>query len=380
MARFDPLTSIRRALRELPEYEALEDVDAVAAEYGLDPESVLKLDGNENPYGPSARAAAAIAEAELHRYADAEQRALRVAVSERIGVPPESIVGGAGSDELIDLVFRLFIDEGDRIVTASPTFGMYAFDASLHGGVTVDVPLLDDWSFDTEGLLEAARTAKAVFIPTPNNPTGNALPPRLVDQLLESGALLVLDEAYIEFSSEESMVQRATEDPALIVLRTFSKWGGLAGMRIAYAVMAPGTASLFMRIKQPYNISIASEAAAIASLDDAATLDERARMLVAERTRVAEALSDLGWVHPAPSETNFLLCRLEGGDGERGDGRAVRDALRRRGIFTRYFGTPRLADHIRFSIGLPEQNDRVLAAFQEIGEELRNGSQSGGGG
>ena len=368
MPRFDPLVSIRRALRELPEYQALDDLDAVAAEYGLDPDTVLKLDGNENPYGPAEGTLAAIAEAELHRYADAEQRALRAAVSARIGVPPESIVGGAGSDELIDLVFRLFIDEGDRIVTASPTFGMYAFDASLHGGETVDVPLLEDWSFDTEGLLEAASTAKVVFIPTPNNPTGNTLPPGLVEQLLDSGALLVLDEAYIEFARDESLVQRAAEDPALIVLRTFSKWSGLAGMRIGYAVMHPGTAALFMATKQPYNLSIASETAAIASLHHADALDARAEMIVAERDRVAEALRGLGWVEPAPSETNFLLCRLT-----LGDGRVVRDELRRRGIFTRYFDTPRLADHIRFSMGLPDQNDRVIAAFEEIGEELRNG-------
>jgi histidinol-phosphate aminotransferase len=368
MPRFDPLTSIRRALRELPEYEALEDLDAVAAEYGLDPDSVLKLDGNENPYGPSPRAVEAIARAELHRYADAEQRELRTAISTRIGVPAESIVGGAGSDELIDLVFRLFIDEGDRIVTASPTFGMYAFDASLHGGDTVDVPLLDDWSFDTEALLDAASRAKAVFIPTPNNPTGNPLAAGLVEQLLDAGALLVLDEAYIEFARDESMAKRAAEDPALIVLRTFSKWGGLAGMRIGYAVMHPGTAALFMATKQPYNLSIASEAAAIASLEDADTLDGRAATLVAERERVAEALRRLGWVDPAPSETNFLLCRLNLGDGQ-----VVRDALRRRGVFTRYFDTPRLANHIRFSMGLPEQNDRVIAAFEEIGEELRNG-------
>ena len=140
-----------------------------------------------------------------------------------------------------------------------------------------------------------------MFIPTPNNPTGNTVPPGLVEQLLDSGALLVLDEAYIEFARDESLVQRAAADPALIVLRTFSKWGGLAGMRIGYAVMHPGTAALFMATKQPYNLSIASETAAIASLDHADALDARAEMIAAERGRVAEALRSLGWVEPAPS-------------------------------------------------------------------------------
>src|SRR5690606_1344188 len=142
----------------------------------------------------------------------------------------------------------------------------------------------------------------------PNNPTGNVVPDRIVDRLLDSGALVVIDEAYIEFSHAESLAARAASDVSLVVLRTFSKWGGLAGLRLGYGVMAPGTADLLIRAKQPYNVSAAAEAAALATLQDTEVLDERACRIAGERDRLAEQLEGLGWVHPWPSEANFLLC------------------------------------------------------------------------
>ena len=371
--RFDQQEALRPALRQIPEYAALEDLDAVALEYGVDPATVVKIDGNENPYGPSPKALEALrGDYQPHRYGDADQRRLRATISTYLDVPAETIVCGSGSDEIIDLLFRLFIGEGDRIVTASPTFGMYAFDAALHGGEVVDVPLLEDWVFDTEGLEAAARESKVVFIPSPNNPTGNTLPVALVERLLNTGALVVVDEAYIEFSQTPSLARRAATEPGLVVLRTLSKWGGLAGLRFGYGVMHPQVADLLMRTKQPYNVNAAAEAAALASYEDTAVLDARAQTLVTERERVSAALAGLGWVHPYPSEAVFVLMRLDR-EGQRIEGKAVRDSLRRRGIFPRFFDTPRLRDHIRISVGTPEQNDRVIAAFREIGEEQARG-------
>ena len=371
--RFDQQEALRPALRQIPEYAALEDLDAVALEYGVDPATVVKIDGNENPYGPSPKALEALrGDYQPHRYGDADQRRLRATISTYLDVPAETIVCGSGSDEIIDLLFRLFIGEGDRIVTASPTFGMYAFDAALHGGEVVDVPLLEDWVFDTEGLEAAARESKVVFIPSPNNPTGNILPVALVERLLNTGALVVVDEAYIEFSQTPSLARRAATEPGLVVLRTLSKWGGLAGLRFGYGVMHPQVADLLMRTKQPYNVNAAAEAAALASYEDTAVLDARAQTLVTERERVSAALAGLGWVHPYPSEAVFVLMRLDR-EGQRIEGKAVRDSLRRRGIFPRFFDTPRLRDHIRISVGTPEQNDRVIAAFREIGEEQARG-------
>ncbi|MSQ42294.1 MAG: aminotransferase class I/II-fold pyridoxal phosphate-dependent enzyme, partial [Dehalococcoidia bacterium] len=201
MPRFDPRRALRPALRALSGYAPIEPSEEVAARYGVPAERIVKLDGNENPYGLSPRALAALAgHYPAHRYPDPDQRRLRAALAQRHGVPAECIVAGAGSDELIDLVFRAYVEPGDRVVIASPTFGMYAFDAGLYAAALVDVSRRDDWSVEREPLLAAAARAKVVFLASPNNPTGTALPPPVVEALLASGALVVLDEAYIEFS------------------------------------------------------------------------------------------------------------------------------------------------------------------------------------
>ncbi|MCA9849079.1 MAG: histidinol-phosphate transaminase [Dehalococcoidia bacterium] len=367
MPTFNPRAALRRALPALPEYAALEDTNELAARFGIKPEEIVKVDGNENPYGPSPKALEVLARVAypVHQYGDADQKALRGALSAHLGVPADAIVCGAGSDELIEMLFRLFVEEGDRIVTASPTFGMYAFNAQVAAAEIVDVPLLADWQFDTEGLVDAALQSKITFIPRPNNPTGNEIPDSVIDRLIETGTLLVIDEAYIEFSQTPSLAQRAAETPGLIVLRTFSKWGGLAGLRIGYGVMHPETAMILMQTKDPYNVNAAAEAAALASLEDVETLDERACTLAGERDRLIEELGALGWVFPYPSDAVFILMRLEGITG-----RDLRDRLRQRGIFTRYMDSPRLQDHLRISIGLPEQNDRIMEAFRAIGQEI----------
>jgi histidinol-phosphate aminotransferase len=309
-------------------YVAIESPDEIAARYGVPPESIVKLDGNENPYGPAPRALAALAtEYAAHRYPDPDHRGLRKALSERLGVPPECIVAGAGSDELIDLLFRCCVDADDSILIASPTFGMYAFNAELNGARVVDVPLGDGWKLDIDPLVEAARDAQIVFLASPNNPTANAFAREDIERLLDAGALVVIDEAYIEFSHAESLAPLAASGAPLVVLRTFSKWGGLAGLRIGYGVMPQALASALMSVKQPYNVSVPAELAAIASLEDAALLDERACTITGERERMAEGLRATGWIEPDASETNFLLCRLT-----RSDGASVQEGLRRRGV------------------------------------------------
>lgn len=369
MPSFDPSSAVRAPLRSLTGYVPIEPAEEVAARYGIAPAGIVKLDGNENPYGPSPRALAALAAPyPAHRYPDPDQRRLRTALATHLGVPAANVVAGAGSDELIDLIFRAYIEAGDRIVTAPPTFGMYAFDAELHGASVIEVPRAqspEGWALDAEALVRAAAEAKAVFIPSPNNPTGDVLPRGLVDRLLDGGALLVVDEAYIEFSHAESLARQAADGAPLVVLRTFSKWAGLAGLRVGYGVMPSSMAALLMQIKQPYDLNVAAEVAALASLEDRALLDERACAITGERDALAAALAATGWVHPYPSEANFILCRLDSALGVE-----VREGLRRRGVFIRYFDTPRLRDHIRISIGTAEDSARLLAALAELRAEL----------
>ena len=381
MPGFELERALRPPLRALSGYRPIDPPEEVAARYGIAPEEIVKLDGNENPYGPSPRARAALAgDYPAHRYPDPEQRRLRAALGARHGVPPECIVAGAGADEIIDLVFRVFVDAGDRVVIASPSFGMYAFGAQLAGAELVDVPRGDDWSFDIDALVAACEGASVVFLPSPNNPTGGLLPPAAVERLLESGALVVVDEAYVEFAGDHAagpptLVGHASEDGApLIVLRTFSKWAGLAGLRVGYGVMPAAIASVLMHCKQPYGVNVAAEAAALASLEDAAVLDERACVLAGERERLAGELRAGGWLEPAPSEANFLLCRLAFGDGA-----ALRGALARRGVFVRVFDDERLREHVRISIGTPEDSERLLAALAEARLELETAAAGEGG-
>jgi histidinol-phosphate aminotransferase len=363
---FDPGRSMRAVLRDMQQYVPVEPPAEMAARYGIPLDHVVKLDANENPYGPSPRARAVLAEDYgAHRYPDPDQRRLREALAQRHGVPAQCIVAGAGSDEIIDLLFRTYVEPGDRVVIASPTFGMYAFDAGLHGAQVVDVPLREDWSLDPDALVAAAAGAKAVFIPSPNNPTGGLLPPDLAERLVTSGALLVVDEAYIEFSHAESLAARAAAGEPLVVLRTFSKWAGLAGLRIGYGVMPAPMARTLMQVKQPYGVNVAAEIAAFASLEDAPLLDERACTITGERDRMADALRATGWHEPAPSEANFILVRLL-----RGDASTVREALRREGVFVRTFDHPRLQQHLRISAGTPADTGRLLAALDVAARAL----------
>jgi histidinol-phosphate aminotransferase len=366
MAAFDVERALRPALRAMRGYSPIAPPEEMAKQYGVPLERIVKLDANENPYGPSPRAREALArDYPAHRYPDPDQRAIRAALAARHGVDPGTIVAGAGSDEIIDLLFRAFVEPADRVVIASPTFGMYAFDAELQGAEVVDVPLRDDWSLDGEALVRAAREAKLVCIPSPNNPTGGVLPRDIAEAVAESGALLVVDEAYIEFSHAESLGAVAASGAPIVVLRTFSKWGGLAGLRIGYGVMPGQIAQTLMLVKQPYGVNVAAEAAVLASLEDSALLDERACQLTGERDRMAALLRETGWIEPAPSDANFILCRLL-----RSDALTVREGLRRSGVFVRTFDHPRLLAHMRISAGTPEDTERLIAAIKEIEAEL----------
>lgn len=360
---------LRPELRSLEPYQALESPEQIAARYGLDPARLVKLDGNENPEGPSPGALAALGSVAPHRYPDPEQRRLREALAGHLGVGPEAVVAGAGSDELIDLVIRCVAGPGDRVVVAPPTFGMYAFDSRQAGAEVVEVPRRGDWSLDEETLLAEARRARLVALASPNNPTGGVAPRPLLEALLASGALLLLDEAYIEFTKESSMAPEAASGAPLVVLRTFSKWGGLAGLRVGYAAMAPELAGRLMVVKQPYSVSVAAEAAALASLEERALLDERACALVAERDRMTRALAETGWLRPHPSSANFALVevvRTPGGGAPTADaGRRLYEALRRRGVLVRHFETPRLQRRVRISAGRPAETDALLGAVAE---------------
>ncbi|MCH7811047.1 MAG: histidinol-phosphate transaminase [Chloroflexi bacterium] len=360
----DILKLVRPDILAMLGYEPIEPSDLLAERLGIPADRIVKLDANENPYGPSPAVLTALAEFDgYHRYPDPQQRRLRAALAEYTGVGPEHIVAGHGSDELIDLLLRAVIAPGDAVIDCPPTFGMYGFLARVAGGKVIEAPRRDDFTPDVQAVQNAASDAKIIIIASPNNPTGALLRPDELSSLLAAGLLVVVDEAYGEFAGE-SFAPLALQRENLVVLRTFSKWAGLAGLRAGYGIMPPALAQVLMQMKQPYTPNVAAEVAMLVSLEQKEPLMEGVRTIVEERERMRGLLAALEFVEVFPSQANFLLCRLTGVEA-----RDAHARLAEQGIFVRYFETPRLRDCLRISVGLPSQTDRLVEALQEIGDE-----------
>jgi len=357
---------IRDDIAAMEAYTPTASLEVFAERLGYPVEKLVKLDANENPYGPSPRARAALAELPyMHIYPDPAAGRLREVLSEYVGVSASHILAGAGADELIALILQLFIAPGDAIINAPPTFSMYAFDAPLAFARVIDVPRCDDFTLDVDGIERAAREsgAKLLFLCSPNNPDGGLIPPDTVERLLDLPLVVVLDEAYNEFSGAQSLAPRVPETPNLIVLRTFSKWAGLAGLRIGYGIFPHTIITHLWKIKQPYNVNVAADTAARASLADLPYLQTNVRRVIAQRERLERELAAIPFLQPYPSRSNFVLCRVVGMDARHLRQRLAQDY----GILIRHYNKPRLRDHVRISAGTPAQVDTLLAALREIG-------------
>ncbi|MBI4496946.1 MAG: histidinol-phosphate transaminase [Chloroflexi bacterium] len=353
---------LRPHFRAVAPYTPIEPVEVLSRRLGIPDDAVIKLDGNENLYGPSPRALEALARcARYHIYPDPLQRDLRQALTAYTGLGVEHIVVGNGSDELIDLLMRLTLEPGDRVLTCSPTFGMYSFNAGVCAATAVDIPRDAAFAVDAEAVAAAVdERTKLILLPSPNNPSANLLLRADLLRLLETGVLVVVDEAYAEFAGETA-ADLVPHYENLVVLRTFSKWAGLAGLRVGYGLMAPRLAQLLDHIKPPYNVNVAGLVAALASLEDLALLQERVQAIAAERERLYTLLQTVPYLRPYPSRANFILCAVM----ER-DARGLKDALAGVGIFIRFFDTPRLRGSVRISVGLPEHTDRLLAELRRM--------------
>ncbi len=358
---------IRPDIAALAPYSPTASLEVFAAQLGRPVSALIKLDANENPYGPSPAARAALAALDTtHIYPDPEARALRALLSDYVGVDAAHILAGAGADELIALILQLFVAPGDAVISTPPTFAMYAFDTPLAHGRVIEIPRRDDFSLDVPAIEAAALEsgAKLLFVCSPNNPDGSLISPETVERLLALPLVVVLDEAYIEFSGAESLARRVPDIPNLIVLRTFSKWAGLAGLRVGYGIFPAQIIAHLWKIKQPYNVNVAADAAARASLMDLAPLQANVRRLITARERLERELAAIPWLRAYPSRANFVLCRVLG----RQAAEVRRRLAQEYGILVRHYNTPLLRDCIRISAGTPEQIDALLAALREIGE------------
>jgi histidinol-phosphate aminotransferase len=359
---FEPARFLRPHIVDMEPYTPILPFDVLSEQLGIPAEQIIKLDANENPYGPIHPVVVALGKLPYaHIYPDPESRALRKAVEVNTGVPFENILVGAGADELIDLIMRLLLDPGDAILNCPPTFGMYHFDAEVNAARVITLPRKPNFDLDIDGIVTAVaeHRPKILFLASPNNPDGSLLPDEVLSTLLDLPIILVLDEAYIDFAAPElSRVSEVAGRENFVVLRTFSKWPGLAGMRVGYGVFPDWMMPHLWKIKQPYNVSVAGSTAAIASLDNIDQLNTRTELIISERERLYQLLKAIPWLEPYPSQANFILCRVANRDAAQ-----LKSDLARLGILIRYFDKPGLLDHIRISVGKPEHTERLIEAL-----------------
>jgi histidinol-phosphate aminotransferase len=274
------------------------------------------LNANENPYGPSPAVQKALARYNGYQiYPDADQRACRAALQDYTGLDESNIIVGAGADELIDLLLRATLETGDAVIDCPPTFGMYAFSTQVNAGRLLSIPRDNDFTLDLDAICNAIDAdTKIIFLASPNNPSGDIVREEDVLALLNENILVVIDETYFEFSGY-SVSHLINKHSNLVVLRSMSKWAGLAGLRIGYALAAPELIRLLMEIKQPYNINAAAEVALLASLGDLDYLKNNIAAIKSEREKLFSKLCSIDGLGVIPSmehslENNFSLSDL----------------------------------------------------------------------
>ncbi len=357
---------IRPSVFEMGAYTPSVAIETVAETLGCSIDDVIKLDTNENPYGTTLRVQEALASFDrYHRYPDPDQRVARQRIAEYAGAPAERIIVGNGADELIDLILLATIDPGDEVIIPIPTFGVYAQRPVLFGGISREVERKEDFDLDVDAIEAAVNDrTKVIFVASPNNPTGNLVTQQQLVRLLRTGVLVVVDEAYFEFSTK-TLLPFTTEFDNMVVLRTFSKWAGLAGLRLGYGIFPVALAAELWKVKQPFNVSVAGFKAIEAVLDDATYLQESVRRIRVERGRLYRSLRKLNFLQPFPSQGNYILCRVT-----RGDAHDIQRKLARRGILVRHYGNPDLREFLRITVGRPEETNALISALYDLVEEL----------
>ncbi len=362
---------MRSCLELIKPYVPGKPVEEVERELGL--KDVIKMASNENPLGPSALAVKAMRDKVemMHFYPDGNCFYLKEAVAERLGLSPDQLIFGNGSDEILSFLTMVYVHEGDEAVMVAPSFSEYDFAMRLMGGVPRQVQLIgENFSYNFESILEAInKKTRLVFICSPNNPTGSIVHKGQLDRFIEKlpdGVLLVLDQAYIEYVSDHdhpSGLDYIEEGYPVICLRTFSKIYGLSGLRIGYGIAPIAISAELNRVREPFNVNAMAQAAALAALEDHEHVQRSRELVFAGRKQLKEGLSALG-LNPVPDEANF--CFVDTGN----DSKAVFQGLLQRGVIVRtgdIFGFP---THIRVTYGTEEQNSRFLRALEEVLADL----------
>ncbi len=325
----------------------------------------VKLNTNENPYPPSPKVAPAVAAEveQLRKYPEPVSRKLRAAIGTRFGLAGENVIIGNGSDNILDLITRCFVNGGGAGQTV-PSYSLYPVVVAMSDKALVDVPFTREMRLDVEAI--AATKASVFFLTSPNAPTGVAFSRAEIAAVLDRiDGLLVVDEAYVDFGGESS-VPLLQEYQNLVVVRTFSKSYGLAGMRVGFAMADAGIISMLDRVRDAYNLDRIAQAAALAAFEDAEYFEEQRQKVVATREATRRSLDAYGWF-TYPSASNFLFTEPTTEAGERGEAvaRSLFEHLKRAKVLVRYFpGHPLTCAFIRVSIGTDAEMKAFLTAVE----------------
>jgi histidinol-phosphate aminotransferase len=328
---------------------------------------VIKLSSNENPWGPSPKAAAAFAAAagDLHRYPDGGHSTLREAIGTATGLPAAQIICGAGSDELLGMLVHAYAGAGDEVLFTEHGFLMYRIYTLANGATPVTAPE-KDLHTDVDALLAAVTSrTKIVFVANPNNPTGTVIPFSEIRRLragLRADIILGLDAAYAEYLDQpdyEDGISLVSEGTNSIVFHTFSKIHGLPALRLGWAYAPPHMIDILNRVRSPFNVNAPALAAGVAAIGDAAYIQQMREKNAIERTRLVQSLEQKGY-RVVPSVTNFVLVKLGP------DVAAMNAHLAARGLIVREVGGYGLADYLRISVGTTEENDLLIAAIADF--------------
>lgn len=360
-------TVLNRVL-ELDPYEPGRPIEEVEREFGIS--GSIKLASNENALGPSPAALEALREAaaalpgDLHRYPDGSGTRLRRRLAELTGTEPSQIVLGNGSNEIIELLLHAFVADGDEVLMSEEAFLIYRLAAVAAGARPVTTPSRD-YRHDLEAMADRLGTAtRLVFLANPNNPTGTIYGTDEWERFLgrvPGDVIVAVDEAYFEYVADDDYpeaLDHLEAHPGLVVMRTFSKAHGLAGLRIGYSVSSGEIAGAMQRIRQPFNVGSLSQVAALAALNDRAHIEASRRLAETGRQRYARAFGELG-LDFVPSQANFVLVEV-------GEGRSVTEAMLRRGVIIRSMEAYGMPSKVRISFGTEQENERCIATLTEV--------------
>jgi histidinol-phosphate aminotransferase len=351
-------------LRDITVYEPGKPIEETARELGIEPDAIIKLASNENPLGPSPQAVRAMCTAleTAHLYPDGSGFYLRTAIAAKLGLAAENIILGSGSNEVIEFLGHAFLNPGDDVVTFQYAFIIYKLLATAFSVRTIETLSLD-YQQDLEAMLEAITPkTRLIFIPNPNNPTGTLISQRAIDSFISrvsENIVVVFDEAYFEFLDEPPDTLRfVREGRNVVVLRTFSKIHGLAGLRIGYGVAPADLIEVLHKTRQPFNVNSIAQAGALAALEDKAHLRETKRVVDEGRIYLQEQFADMRTPF-VPGVANFVMVNV-------GDGCAVFEQLLRRKIIVRPLKGYGLPEWVRISVGTMKQNKRLMAALKDV--------------